>query len=1297
MDKKRTMKILFSICMIFIIFLSTISLLISMNNVSEDIFGTQNNVMVFYEKDAPTPFNSRINIIYENAINNVEGVEYVSPEIFQSIVLNDRSAFLRGINYDKFNKLENLNIIQGSNEIDENPYTALIGENLADRLEIKINDLVVVESVLKGERVKLRVTGIYESTIITDDEILVNMDIARSVAGIPNYFFTHYRVKYDTSTTNEIEIYQNAVQKYDLNPKFLIKNSTMVEELEIVVRHISGYEILNMQLLEFNDKLELLAGEYLIQILDTTNLLLEINHILPKTNDLIINLGENEYLVNFTISYGNYLVDDVDFKIYDYQDNVLIEKKMENGNSQVKLPSGEYNFSLFDDLATQSFKFNVTSPVSISNEFDYEPYMITNLKNGTTLIKNDFKLFFDKYDPDFLLFLNDTVIEMSEFISDYDLTLNISNGNYKLQIMDKKMAEFSNYFFTVNSSLNYFDPEFENGDYVYYNDNETLKIKFNDLIPESINCNYNFENKDNSIEILLDDLGIGPKKIIIDGINSQGEDISWSIEYYVTNNTTHWYAGVPIPTVKENDELKIWFKSPLIFNETLIEKLDENAMNATIKIKSNNNGLQYLIEDEIGYFLVSNYSSLFKINNENITNIQLNNGINKIEYPDYNFPYQSNLFWEIILTIEGADVRLYDGQYFFLNNSNGISNITMRFINKITLNSEIVTIGINVNSTSFIKNKISGYPNIVKNGYISYENIENELKRGEYLKDNKIFYPIFGENNIILRPGDYSVKLNFSGQIYNWNFSVTNWHDEKELTDYFSNLDRYLYGNFTLDFGYYISSDNKDNYIVEDSALIFSYERDLNLNITKVQLDNLRDANMTISKDDEIWVNNISLNNETFSLPFFEGNYFITIINVDMNNIESIYNYNLIGEKEEKQYDISIRDYSRSNDSILNIEIFYFETNKTETYNFTNGQSYSIVSIEQKIKIDLLNGDDEEWEFELISNNSIDIEFGKIWVQIDVLSPNIDNIFNYISSIDLVTKNMSITIYDKNLFYEINFGEYDIFIHSEFGIFEYQMTLDENKTIVLNIPLLKSIINIEIINLIPPDIANLFLLNAFTGQTEILQFNYVKNFIINFELNYGIYEYTLNGTWGEITGTFENFSNNNFIISLDLENIKINNIDIDIILKAQSIGFAVSGEYLDNYLGGVLIILQIIIIVEILSLSLVAYFNVRELIRFTIIESKRELKIVKSIGGTNNQILLITYGKMIFGLILAIIGGIIASYIFMLYLIENNYTIFFGHQFHPNVLDFRLIIGSYLIINLITYLGFKNTIAYEVN
>ena len=117
-------------------------------------------------------------------------------------------------------------------------------------------------------------------------------------------------------------------------------------------------------------------------------------------------------------------------------------------------------------------------------------------------------------------------------------------------------------------------------------------------------------------------------------------------------------------------------------------------------------------------------------------------------------------------------------------------------------------------------------------------------------------------------------------------------------------------------------------------------------------------------------------------------------------------------------------------------------------------------------------------------------------------------------------------------------------------------------------------------------------------------------------LKSGEYNYVIDEDWGSKSGSFVVLLDTEVSIIIILSTVEKINIDIESFVKLQNVGFNVSSDYLNEYLGGLLILIFIIIFAEILVLTLISFYIFTEIIRFIIIQSKKDIMIMKSIGAT---------------------------------------------------------------------------------
>jgi len=182
------------------------------------------------------------------------------------------------------------------------------------------------------------------------------------------------------------------------------------------------------------------------------------------------------------------------------------------------------------------------------------------------------------------------------------------------------------------------------------------------------------------------------------------------------------------------------------------------------------------------------------------------------------------------------------------------------------------------------------------------------------------------------------------------------------------------------------------------------------------------------------------------------------------------------------------------------------------------------------------------------------------------------------------------------------------------------------------------------------------------------------------------YHIILNGSFGQISKFIQ--IRGNLMVNFEPPIKEVPNyvIDLDTALRANQVGISVSSDYLDNFLKGALIIVQSIIITEIIVMLIIIFANFLEIIRYMVVESKRELKILYRMGASKAQVL-IGFTKPLFlastfiPLITLLLSDILIRILF-----QFDLTVFFGHQFTPTVYNPVIIITNYIItIGLILF------------
>ena len=136
--------------------------------------------------------------------------------------------------------------------------------------------------------------------------------------------------------------------------------------------------------------------------------------------------------------------------------------------------------------------------------------------------------------------------------------------------------------------------------------------------------------------------------------------------------------------MKINDSISGWFNENIDFNETGYIFNLTNGNSFEMKVNNTNLGNDQLFANQLEIERVSNYSSLFSINGEKLNNYNLNSTKNTIIFPNYNFPFQTNNFWQVEIDYQGSKFRVLNNITFYLNNSLGPDNIVISIKNLIT-------------------------------------------------------------------------------------------------------------------------------------------------------------------------------------------------------------------------------------------------------------------------------------------------------------------------------------------------------------------------------------------------------------------------------------------------------------------------------------------------------------------------------------------------------------------------------------------------------------------------------------
>ncbi len=1276
---KRKFNFFIIILLIFTTFLSTISVLFDLTSTSEDIYGTDDNIMIFYDTQANTPFTSQVSSIYENGFQSITGIINISPEIFQSVLINDKPAFLRGANYSKISELDEINILEG-NELDMNdPYGAIIGETLAERLNIGLSDVIEIRSIINDQIIKFNIVGIYGSSTITDDEVIVNNNIARLLGNIYENHFNHYRIKYDPTVISSDEIQKLVTQKYVFEPNIIVNNDTLVDNLNVVIKEKNGVILFDEKFENLNLPFDLLRGDYSIQFYQNTELITNNDFQIPLMSTLRVELGNDIFYTKFNVTYKEMPIENVNAILYNINSGDEIVVQINDGYFDLNLSLGSYNLTIFDDLSNNSVIFDVTRSENFDFDFSYFPIKFSKSLNNTTYAQNNILLHFDAFDKDYKIEVGNTTINKNEINSMGEYMLYLEDGDYAIEVKSASGRLFELYQLRVNSSKDYILPYVENREYIKFKENGYLDFEYFGLLKNEIYCNFDYIIDENIIQIAHSELNYGQNYIRIIMNTTLGEKLDFFYSYYLINNSIQWYSGIPIPIMKINDSIYGWFDDEIDFNETgyIFNLTNKNIFE--MKVNNSKIGNDRLFENQLEIELVSNYSSLFSINGQKLHNYNINSVKNTILFPNYDFPFQTNNFWRVDIEYQGMKFRVLHNITIYLNNSLGPDNLVISITNMITNTLETINLSVNITENTNIKNKISGFQKQIINGIIDYDNIETEIRNANFTRNNEIFSPIFYLNKILLPVGNYTVKLNFSNQMYLWNFTIFGIAKNTNI-NYLSVTDRYYNGDAQVVTGLFFDDGNNAISANFNNYVDYFISRSLDGNVTVV-FTNLRLGNITVSVDDEMIMNQNIISN-IIELPFLNNTYQIAIENLHLDNVIRNYEFMIDASIIYQNYTIFVNDINKNFDDIiyfeiidLNIEKLAFETSNNAMLNIT------LTSNDIEIKFKTIDGVIYyRLDLTLDPNTPTNITIGVVRVNISLYNDNFENIQKYVNYIIVTEKANNDTIRFKNQFdYILPIGNYEFNFYTDFGGYNYEFELLQDKEIKVELNTTEQIVLFDINNIDIPNRGILRIYSLIGNEINTINLDYNTE-RYNLTLESGEYNYIIDEDWGGKSGRFVVLFDTEVSIIIVLSTIDKINIDIENFVKLQNVGFNVSSDYLDEYLGGLLILIFVIIFAEIFVLTLISFYIFTEVIRFIIIQSKKEIMIMKSIGAGIPQISKI-FLKEISGItILAGIISLAGSHLILETLFSFNATVFFGHKFSPTLIDLHYLVLFYVLM-----------------
>jgi len=134
-------------------------------------------------------------------LNESSGIR-VSPEVVAPVMLGDKVFFTRGVYPGSLNETVSIEVTSGVYSV--KPLNAIVGYRLSARAGIKPGDVVCPVSLFNGRVLCFNVTGVFRSSTLLDDELVVYIDDARYLRGVSSNQVSFVRVKPGSSRDVEL-------------------------------------------------------------------------------------------------------------------------------------------------------------------------------------------------------------------------------------------------------------------------------------------------------------------------------------------------------------------------------------------------------------------------------------------------------------------------------------------------------------------------------------------------------------------------------------------------------------------------------------------------------------------------------------------------------------------------------------------------------------------------------------------------------------------------------------------------------------------------------------------------------------------------------------------------------------------------------------------------------------------------------------------------------------------------------------------------------------------------------------
>ena len=213
LQRKRTIALIVILTLVSTLFSVTAYSFLGFYNGFTNYIGEEEDVLAVYSTIGSTPFTGIVPLAATNNVASLSGVTAVSPEVIAPSIIDKQSVFVRGVLPNQLAKINSLKMVEGEYLLEKDTESVIIGQALANRLNLKLGQTVLIQGVLSQRYSELKISGIFQTTSSLNDEAIASICVGQWLRGLSYTQATVIRTKIDLTQTNPNQLYQELSAK----------------------------------------------------------------------------------------------------------------------------------------------------------------------------------------------------------------------------------------------------------------------------------------------------------------------------------------------------------------------------------------------------------------------------------------------------------------------------------------------------------------------------------------------------------------------------------------------------------------------------------------------------------------------------------------------------------------------------------------------------------------------------------------------------------------------------------------------------------------------------------------------------------------------------------------------------------------------------------------------------------------------------------------------------------------------------------------------------------------------------